>query len=251
MNATDLIAALELPTACRIEQRVPKKLLIEKLAPVAGDKKRINDGIDSLIWLAALKPNTTGIAEYRDDARSYVEISVLTMTARSDAKAPRLIELIHRAIPHPALLLTEQADSLTLSLAHIRPHQSQAGKTVLDNPPLTARLDDLAAPIDQEFRAAMALSRQPSQSLLALYQGWIDTVIALQAAGITGQFRADTQPAAAARRAEALDHIRQLEKRTAELRKAATREKILARQIDLNLDIKRMQAEIAAAQAQL
>jgi hypothetical protein len=249
MNATDVIAALEFPSTCRIDQRLSKKLLIEKMTPTAGDKKRINDGIDSLIWLAALKPTTTGIAEHRDDTRSYLEIAILALTARPKAKTPRLIELIHRAIPHPTLLLTEQGETVTLSLAHIRPHQGHAGKTVLDNLPLTARLDDLAAPINQDFRAAMALSRQPSQTLLALYQGWIDTVIALQAAALTGQFRPNAQPSAS--RAEALARIRQLEKRTAELRKAATREKILARQIDLNLDIKRMQAEIAAAQDQL
>ncbi len=48
MNVAALIAALDLPAGSRVDQRVPKKLLLENGAPTAADKRHINDGIEEL-----------------------------------------------------------------------------------------------------------------------------------------------------------------------------------------------------------
>ena len=64
MNGDALLAALDLPASSRVDQRVPKKLLLENGAPTAADKRLINDGIEELLWLAALKPTTIGVPEY-------------------------------------------------------------------------------------------------------------------------------------------------------------------------------------------
>ena len=88
---------------------MPKKLLLENGAPTAADKRHINEGIEEVLWLAALKPTTIGVPEYRDDVREYLEIAVLRLTLRpTTARPARLVELVHRAVPYPVLLLTEQ-----------------------------------------------------------------------------------------------------------------------------------------------
>src|SRR5450759_1715232 len=133
MNVAALLAALDLPAGSRVDQCVPKKLLLENGAPTAADKRYINEGIEELLWLAALKPTTIGVPEYRDDVREYLEIAVLSLSLRPDAKEGRLVELIHRAIPYPLLLVAKQSDNVTLSLAHKRWSQGEAGKTVLDD----------------------------------------------------------------------------------------------------------------------
>jgi hypothetical protein len=96
-----LIAALNLPPDTRVDQRIPKKLLLEQGAPTAADKRLIQDGIEEMNWLSALKPATIGVPEFRDDVREYLEIAVLTVSFRAAAKTARLVELIHRAIPYP------------------------------------------------------------------------------------------------------------------------------------------------------
>ena len=53
MTAGTVIAALGLPAEARVDQRVPKKLLVENGAPTAADKRQINDGIEELLWLAS------------------------------------------------------------------------------------------------------------------------------------------------------------------------------------------------------
>ena len=63
MSFAPIIHALALPPETRVEQRVPKKLLVENGAPTAGDKKQINDGIEEILWHAALKPANLSFEE--------------------------------------------------------------------------------------------------------------------------------------------------------------------------------------------
>jgi len=252
MNATDLIGALGLPAGARVDQRVPKKLLVENGAPTAADKRQINEGIEELQWLAALKPTTIGVAAYRDDAREVLEIAVLCLTLRSDAKAGRLTELVHRAVPYLVVLVTVHGPSLILSLVHKRRSQGEAGMTVLDGEVIEARLDDeLDGNLLGAFLAALPLARQPRGTLYALYQGWIDTVLAVQAARVTGAFSTPTSAEHAAARREALQACAHLDSQMAGLRAAAAKEKQIPRQVELNLELKRLQADYAAARARL
>jgi hypothetical protein len=247
-----LVPALSLPAGAQVGQRVPKKMLSENGAPTAADRRAINDGIEELIWLAALKPNTVGVPDYRDDVREYLEIAVLQLVLRPGTKASRLIELTHRAVPYPVLLLTARSEGASISTAHKRWSQGEAGKTVLDGEVVEA----IMRPAQDEsakaaFRDALALDRQPRLSLHALYQGWIDTLLAFQAACRTGRFTPATSAAAATARREALTACARLEAEMSRLRSAAAREKQMARQVALNLELKRIEAELAAAQSNL
>lgn len=127
MNRDAVLAALELPAGAVVNQRVPKTLLVKNGAPTATDKRLINEGIDTVMWLAALKATTIGVPEYRDEAREYLEIAVLQADLRAGANANRLAELLHRAIPYPVFLVTQQGDDFSLSLAHMRWSLAQAG----------------------------------------------------------------------------------------------------------------------------
>jgi len=251
-GVSGLIDALDLPAGSRVDQRVPKKLLLENGAPTAADKRLINDGIEELLWLAALKPTTIGVPEYRDEVREYLEIAVLRLTLRATAKVTRLVELVHRAVPYPLLLLTEQGERLGISAAHKRWSQGEADKTVLEG-------DIVAAGRDTEydgerwpaFRDALALGKQPRTTLYLLYQGWIDTLLALQAARLTGAFSVAANVEHAVLRRDALQEYAQLDAAIIRLRATAAKEKQMSRRVDLNLELKRVEAAMVAARAKL
>ena len=257
-----LISALALPASCRVDQRVPKKLLVENGAPTSADKRLINDCIEEVQWVAALKPNTVGVAEYRDNEREYLELAVLFVTARPAPQAEgagvvaghvnttRLAELVHRAVPYPVLLLLAAPKGLLLSLAHKRWAQNEVGKVVLDGEPATVDLaPDLSA--EHPFVQALALTSQPQASLLALYQGWVDCLTAWQAAKVTGTFTTTSTPAQAAARREALRTCQRLELESSRLRALAAKEKQMAKQVNLNIALNRISAELASARDQL
>jgi hypothetical protein len=84
-----------------------------------------------------------------------------------------------------------------------------------------------------------------------LYQGWIDTLTAFHAAQITGAFAlSETEGQALVRRA-ALQDCQRLEVEVTRLRNVAAKEKQLARRVEINIDIQRLQRELEAATSQL
>jgi hypothetical protein len=247
MTAADILAALDLPDAACVDRRVPKMLLTEHGAPTAADKRWINEGIEQLQWVAALKPTTVGVAQYRDEAREYLEIAVLHLVLRATAKLGRLVELVHRAVPYPVVALAEQGEHTQLSLGHKRWSQGEAGKTVLDGDVVAVDPAEVDEPTRAAFLSALALGRQPRGTLFALYQGWIDTLLALHAARRTHAFVIPDAADAKAARREALGECERLEAAIARLRAAAAKEKQMARQVELNLELKRLQAQYAIA----
>jgi hypothetical protein len=247
----ELLAALKLPAASRVDQRVPKKLLLENGAPTAADKRLINEGVEAIQWLAVLKPPNCGVPEFRDALREYGEIALLRVALREQVKKARLIELLHRAVPYPVLLLVDRQQSLSVSLAHKRYALKEADKIVLDGEPVTVVIQPASSGILAAFLDALDLARQPQVTLYALYQGWMDTVIALQAAEVTGDFCLLASADKAAARRQALQVGLVLQSQIASLRSSAAKASQLARQVELNIEIKRLQTALAAAQKQL
>jgi len=245
-----IVAALALPPGSRVDQRLPKKMLAEHGGVTAADRRLLTDGIEEARWLAAIKPATAAIAPWRDEAREYLEIAVLSVAIRDSHARPaqlqRLAELIHRAVPYPVVLIVTAPDSVVLSLAHKRAAQNEAGKVVLDGEGVSLSFGKEST-VPDELLAALALNRQPHQNLMALYQGWMDTLLAAQAAKVTGQFAIAATPVQAeARRGALLEHQR-LEQEAARLRALAAKETQIAKRVELNLSLQRVQAELHAA----
>ena len=252
MTPFDPFTALVLPPDACIARRVPKTLLTEHAAFAAGDRRRIREGIEELRWLAALKPATVGIAEYRDADREYVEIAVLQVDLRPAPRSDRLVELVHRAVPYPVILIAWRDGTPELSLAHKRRSLGEAARTVIEGEIVIARLcRECSAESLAAFRDALALARQPQGTLKALYQGWIDTVQAFRAAMITGGFHLPQTSAAAADREAALREYRYLDDRISTMRSVASREKQMSRRAELNMELARLRASQDTARTRM
>ena len=265
LSSEQLISALRLPAEASVGQRIPKKLLAENLTSrgtaTSADRKLLQEQIEEVTWVAALKPSNAGIPAYQDDVRSYLELAVLSVRLRQgsqlDSQAAkvspsvaRLAELVHRAIPYPVLLVLDDGTRVYLSLVHIRWAQKEADKAVLDGDLIqgvfVCKGSTAASVMDagtvNAFINAMDLSKQPRTDLLTLYQGWMDTLSAWQAAAVTGRFECVSPQQATARRA-ALRRCHELDAQISSLRAAASKEKQMARQVATNLEIKALLAE--------
>lgn len=256
MNAAAMFAALALPPEARVDKRVPKKLLVEQGAPTAGDKRQIQEGIEELTWIAALRPSNIGVPAYRDDVREYLEIAVLTASLRATAKTGRLTELIHRAIPYPVVLLAAHGNSISVSLAHKRLALNDTTATVLDGAVIVspALEEPTMGEYDRSmlrFLESLPLAAQPRAHLCAVYQGWLDRVEALQAACVTGRFSlADSSQAAADRRVALVEYDR-IRKELIGLRGQAMKETQMNRRVDLNLSIRRLEGALAESKKEI
>ena len=241
-----IIDALGLPPEARVDARVPKKLLVEQGAPTSADKRAIQDGIDELQWLAACKPTTIGVPSFADDTRDYLEIAVVACAFRPGAKAARLIELIHRAIPYPVLLVTTDEQGVALSAAHKRHAQNEANKVVIERlvSVVGIRTEQLNTN-ETAFLKSLALAKQSRRDLCTLYEGWLARIEALNAARLNGAFTATDDAESIEHRRAALEAHSRLTREIIGLRAKANREKQLNRRVDLNLEIQRLEADLA------
>lgn len=252
MTGDEVIAALCLPATACVDRRVPKTQLLEHGAPTPADKRRINDGIERIQWLAALKPATIGVALYKDAEREYLEIAILRVALKPGAKAiPRLVELLHRAIPYPLLALVEHGGQMMLSAAHLRWSQGESGKMVLEGALVSVVVPATDEPFGPAFIHALALDRQPRSTLRTVYQGWTDTLLALEAARVTGRFEIPADPERRKARDGVLRECARLDAEIVRLRAAAKKEKQMARQVALNLELKQAEAQRAAITTRL
>jgi hypothetical protein len=248
MILESIISAIGIPQKAWVDQRIPKKLLVDNGAPTATDKRQINDGIEEVRWLATLKPSTIGISAYSDNEREYLELAILSARFRSGAKSTRLTELLHRAIPYPILLIREDGGETALSLAHLRWSLGEAGQTVLESSPLITALDfdNLAT---SPFLASLCLTDSPRQDLRALYEGWGEAFEAYSAARITGQYQPATDTARAEQRRSALAEHETILREIVSLRAQAAKTKQLARRVELNLQIRALESRLAETMA--
>lgn len=251
MTGEDVLQALALPPAARVERRIPKTLVVEHGAPTPSDKRLIQQAIDHIQWVAILKPSTVGIAAYQDGTRSYLELAVLHVGVRDFTKGRRLAELLHRAIPYPVFALLEGQGRVMLSMVHKRLSLGEAGKMVLEGEMVAPDAPRAEDPYASAFASALAIHEQPNTSMLTLYQGWMDVLLALDAAPRIGTFEVCTSPKRRARRLRALQECTRLEAEIARLMGAAAKEKHVRKRIDLNLRLQHARASLLVAQSGL
>ena len=276
-QAPALAQALALPASAYVGQRIAKTLLIEQIANLPGstaaDKRLVNQLLAELHWLAALKPATCGLAAWQTDTHDYLEIAVLHAVLHaappSSAAKPnrlnRLIELIHRTIPYPVVLIVSQpgADGSghveQLSLAHKRLSTGNSSAMVLEQTITTKSIAACAHKTGATgqfvhylaFNQAANAAIRPLHDLYARYSDWLHAAEALAAAEYTGQFTVSTTAPDAARRRSALAAYDQLGQQLISLRVQARNESQLGQRATLNLKIAQGMAERQALLSRL
>ena len=130
--------------------------------------------------------------------------------------------------------MSVQADNQSLSLAHKRWSQGEAGAVVIEEVRRTASVRlDAPSECEEAFLASLALSGLHARDLYALYQGWLDRVTALQAASITGKFALPGAADSAAAQRDALAADARLLRDIASLRARAAKETQMNRRVEL------------------
>lgn len=240
-----IVSALDLPSRARVDARVPKKMLVEQGAPTTADKRAILDGIDEMQWLAVLKPNTVAIPAFTDQIHDYSEIAVIAAAFRPEARAARLTELIHRAIPYPVLLITTSTGGVAVSVAPKRAAQNEGEKVVVERVVVAGGIDLDALPAaERAFLDSFALERQPARDLSTVYDGWVARIEALAAARLSGNFEVKDETGVIDRRRRALEEHARLAREATQLRALAARAKQISQRVDLNQKIKAIEIAI-------
>ena len=171
----------------------------------------------------------------------------------------RLIELIHRTIPYPVVLIVSQpgaqGSTEQLSLAHKRLPAGNSSAMVLEQAITTKSIAACAhktgatgqfvhyLAFNQAPNASTNASILPIHDLYARYGDWLHAAEALAASEHTGQFTVSTTAPDATRRRSALVEHDQLGQQLISLRTEARKESQLGQRAALNLKIAQLMAE--------
>jgi len=241
-----------LPQSAYLGKRIYKKLFQENAKLGVTDKKAFREDVESIIWEYTLKPSTIPIKPFSDEKHEYLEIAVIQVNLTSRKRADRLAEIIHRAIPYPVVLILVEGRSIRMSLATKRFSQAEKGAIVADEFFVTQWMDPGALEEPEEaFLDSLAIASLPSTEFKALYEGLVDRVIALECSVRTGDFAIVDDTAHSGVRKAALARCRELERRIVEEQAAARNATQINRQVDGNLRIQRLRAELQQMVKQL
>ena len=230
-----ILEALALPPESMVNMRVSKKMLAEQAGVAMGDRRVIQNGIESCMWIAALKPENIAVPVFKDDMREYLEIAVISLILRPGVKSTRIQELVHRAVPYPVFLVAQDDTDIILSVGHKRASLGEKNSVVLEILAQT-RLQE-----HEDFLlTALSVARQPKKNMFAFYQGWVACVQAANIAAISGVYAPALTLKGHAEQQAALAEYERLETEIATLTALAKKEKQMPRLVALNEEISRL-----------
>lgn len=237
----EIISALLIPLNSRVDKRIPKKTFVDSALVSNADKKLIQESVEELQWVAALKPSNIAVKPFRNDVREYIEIAVILVRLRAETKSVKLAQIIHRAIPYPVFLIISSPEALAISLAHKRWAQASNEKCVIEDFRKTLIDADGYESCVKEFLKHLGLSGLDKNNLFDLYQGWMNRLIALESSYLTGTFKLSSDNRAHEKIRNELENHAQLCTELKLLKSQAAKEKQISRRVNLNLKIKELE----------
>lgn len=245
MSIADVVDALDLPSAALVGKRVSKRLLSSHAASTPADTRKIESDIEEVQWIASLKPTTVAAPAFEDDSRQYLEIAVLSVELRGTPARQRLIEIIHRAIPHPVMLIDSLGGSTNLSGAAKRWSLAAAREVVLEPPTYTAPVSLLEDHdrTDDALRKFLSLASRSFRDMFDVYDHWLDIICMANAAERTDRLVPLVAVADRLARREALAAVGRLDVAIAGLRAEAQRASQMSHRVELNLRIQELRRE--------
>jgi len=200
----DIYAAMQLPAAARLDERMAKHLFYQQPRFTRRDEALFTKDIERITLRYALTPETTHLAPYRDDEREYGDVLVLEIALRNAARRQRIAELFWQYLPRPqALVFTmgESSERYALALALVRTNQADRTRNTVEE---SLTLDGLAA--TDAIWAQLAYPTIPATDLYQLLRGTFDRLSVEKARRMLGL--AGVDGAAARRRSPATRRLR-------------------------------------------
>lgn len=232
-----LLEAMNIPSACRLDKPVFKKMFEEHADLDVTDKKALKDDIDRIRWLYTLKPSTINIQKFEDGNVEYQEVAILQVDLSSPSRAKRITSFMNKAIPYPLILLLSHEGVFAVSVANKRISQTDKSKWVVEEEWLTDWVSE-TAPTDPQakFITDFNIKNFSSLNFYAFYQDVVARVVALNAAARSGTYEQATREKTIDRQT-ILREISELERQMAELRATLNRETQFNKKLDLNMQL--------------
>ena len=230
-----------LPESCCVDQRIGKALFAENGPLTPGDRKTFRSDIEEIFCSYILDDNHgVMLNSYTDAEHDFSCLAQIDVVLKKAGKAARVAELCHRAMPYPLIVILHDCDKLWFSMAEKRFSRDGKEQVVLEQQTDTGWISDRFLP---EFSQAAAFAKFKKNSYLDLYRHYADLLDVLKCAEVTGIF--EQSSIAPNERRRLLEELHQLQNQLTELKAKAKKESEMSRLVEINMQAKRIEAEIS------
>lgn len=265
INSVDsFLNNMAVPKACELNKPVFKKMFLDNGVLDATDKLCLKDDVEKVRWLYTLKPSTINIAAYKDEEREYPEIAILLIELSSSSRIKRIGSFIHRSIPYPLVLIftgnVDGVSHIAISLADKRINQADKEKWVIESNIQThwINLSEQIRP-ESEFLASCSINALSFKDFWAFYKGLAARVIAINCAIHSGEFtlgenksvRRESGDEGFNSRLIMLRDIESLNAKKSGISNNLKKVKQMGKQVELNMQVKKINDEIALIKSKL
>lgn len=248
--------ALNLPTACWVNQKLPKTFFKRNFDLTLSERKLLDDFsiIQQMEIVASINVETANILAYLDDAVTYEEINILaiqTTNEQFERQKNKIVELVQKYIPNPLLILVYDNQQMILNVAEKRINNNDFTKRVIEKLYTTANLQLAVSDFkNQAFIESLAFEKANKLNLQNYYQHFIQCFIGLQTAQINGTFVA--RPYQRSKEdALLLDEIETIKETIFALENQAKKETQVSEMVNLNKKIQEHRNKILALTTKL
>ncbi|MBS7350493.1 MAG: DUF4391 domain-containing protein [Comamonas sp.] len=257
-----LLDALQLPSVCQVQQKIPKKAIAEHARNSASAARLLQDVVESIQLVGHITPNNSNIAAYQQGEYEYVEILAFQILLKdgshSAGQLKSLHQLLHQAFPYPLLLEVVNADQAQCSLATKTVNQAhpEHEQLVIQELLVTDWLAATAGSLQQELCQSLAFHKQNQSNLMQLYQSWVNVFVRyLTAISLNQTTQGDAPahhaltPEAAQQQLDRLRQIQDLQQHISALRNQRDACKQFNEKVTLNLELQKLNKKLAGLAA--
>jgi hypothetical protein len=235
------------PDACSVDQRIGKALFADNGPLTPADRRTFRNEIEEIVCSYVLDENHgIMLTPYSDEEHDYTCLTQVDVFLKKPGKAVRVAELCHRAMPYPLIVVLHDGESLMFSMAEKRFSRDGKEQVVLER---AVNTEWMLVTALSDFRNAADFGKNRKLTFKDLYLHYMELLEVLLCAGITGEFREGGL--APEERRNLLCKLHHLNLHLAAIKAKARTETELPRQVELNIQAKRLEREIGEIQKRL
>lgn len=238
--AFSYLKILNIPERCVLDKKLTKAFFLKNFDLSITEKKLLQNIIQSMDWLASIKPSNANILAFKNEVHAYEEIQVISCSlaiGTLETNAEKCIHLIQKYIPYPILLIIEDEDNFVINTANKRINQVDTSKRTIESIMTTKMLSKLyKTDTITSFFEALHFSQVDKTNLDTLYQSYTQAIVQYQASQITGSFSKRLKSRSEADM-KTIETIESLEREIQALSNTIKKQTQINNKVSLNIDI--------------
>jgi hypothetical protein len=244
-----IINILHLPQKCLVNKKITKAFFKRNFELTKNERNLLDDFsiVVSIDWIASISPSNSNVPVFTSANSTFEELQVIALQTNSmnfERDKTRLFDFVQKFIPYHTLLVVYSDEVMSWNTCIKRINENDSTKRVTENIHSTEDIPIKNQTNHQKaFFSRLSFNKLDKTNLKTLYIGYIQQIVALNAAEVRGEFA--PQPAERTKQDVVyLEQIAQLEKEIVTLTNLATRETQMNLRVDYNLKIQQKRKQI-------